>query len=167
MKRIIYIALIFTIIVSTSCSKGTKQLTVDPKTYQQISEKYAGVDHAKELNKYLTEIKSMVEAHNWPTFFSKCSPDHYMQQVGSGNTTAVQYIAEAMGLHSQNNDIAKGGAVTYDQLNTIKTLNYETVTFDGNNIHITGKVKTNQSDYNLNMLVTVKDGKYYLTGAAG
>ncbi len=132
--------------------------------------KYPAIDHRTKLIPFLDQVKANVEQKDWGSIFAKCSKAHYKTQVVDMKISPTQYIAELFGLHRVDNSIAnEKGKITYDELRTMQTINYQSIAFDGTIITIKGKaLMEDGSEMDMEMMLKVDvNGEYKLTGAVG
>ncbi|KIM13352.1 MAG: hypothetical protein KU38_01490 [Sulfurovum sp. FS08-3] len=125
----------------------------------------------KQLLLFIQEIKTSIATHNWSAFIDLCSSEHYKTQVNDSGMSATQYIAEAIGVHHQENTIFEEGESKIDmkvleKIEDIKFLeikkHYNEVKLQGIVILKNGKTLTMSID----VLYDTQDG-YVITGALG
>ncbi|KIM07980.1 MAG: hypothetical protein KU28_04725 [Sulfurovum sp. PC08-66] len=175
MKKTLWTLLSLTLLSFTS-QGGAK---LDEETKDETIEKSSevskviqmGIFEDKQLLLFIQEIKTSIASHNWSAFIALCSSQHYKTQVGDSSMGVAQYIAEAIGVHHQENTIFEEGESKIDmkvleKIENIKFLeikkHYNEVKLQGIVILESGKTLTMSID----VLYDTQDG-YVITGALG
>jgi len=124
-----------------------------------------------ELLSFLKELKSSIKNHNWSAFIGMCSNEHYQAQVNTMRMSTTQYIAEAIGVHNQGNNIFEAGESKVDMkvLEKIKDIKFLSIQKHYNEITIKGELllKNGQKlQIEIMGLYDTDDG-YVISGALG
>jgi hypothetical protein len=132
---------------------------------------HQGILEDKELLSFLQEIKASIKNHNWSAFIGMCSSQHYKAQVGDTRMSTTQYIAEAIGVHNQGNNIFEAGENKVDMkvLEKIQDLKFFSIKKHYNEIKINGEILLKSGKklkVEIIALYDTQDG-YIITGALG
>jgi len=130
-----------------------------------------GIFEDKELLLFIQEIKTSITAHNWSAFIDLCSHEHYKTQVGDNRMSTTQYIAEAIGVHHQDNTIFEEGESKIDMkvLEKIENIKFLEIKKHYNEVKLQGVVvlKNGQTlKMTIDVIYDTQDG-YIITGALG
>lgn len=163
MKHHIIICLLVVVsLITISCS-SSKKVSYEVN-YESLTGLHKDFKHKKQLPTFLAELKAAIEAHDWPSFFRKCSKQHYRNQVISLRINAPTYVANTLGINEKGNDITPPRArkVEYDDINRIKTINYTKVDTSEQFITVKGNtILNNDSSLNILLNITIIDSSFY------
>lgn len=130
-----------------------------------------GILEDKELLSFMQEVKSSIKNHNWSAFIGLCSNEHYKAQVRDSQVSTTQYIAEALGLHTQGNNIFESDDSKVDMkvLEKIEDIKFFSIKKHYNEITIKGiVVLKNGKKLNVELMgLYDQDNGYIITGALG
>ena len=76
-----------------------------------------------QLEAFLLQIKSFVEAHDWPSYLALCAEDHYRSRKKYVGMSTPHYLAESMSLYTLAS-ISGEEQYTYEDLDTIEKLRF-------------------------------------------
>lgn len=122
-----------------------------------------------ELNRFLGDVLTSVEQHEWDAVISAADSAHYATQVQEVGIPEPQYVAELFGLHKVGNDIGGGEAIGWSDLNRIASMHLNSLEAVGaKRWSVSGEVQLGDgSRMNIDMLVMRRGDVYQLTGGLG
>ena len=120
------------------------------------------------LNAFVREAARSLEAHDWQQILAIADRNHYRTQVVEHGMGEPQYVAELFGLHRADNDLKRGEAVRWSDLERIASVELQSVTSQGEQHLLTGIV-TLEGGHTLALQARVErvQDRFVLTGAVG
>lgn len=148
--RVLY-AVLLPLVFTLGCATAPVPLSSDPG-----------------LDRFLRTVERQLEEHAWRSIIDSADRSHYRAQVEEHGMPEPQYIAELFGLHRVDNNIKRGDAVDWEDLQRIRSVELHEVTRRGGTDAITGTVVLDDGlQLELNARVERRDDRYVLTGALG